>query len=234
MRSRLRGIIVLVVGGLIAPAASAAESRFDLGFYSAYVWRGITLTDDPVFQPSAKLSFDSGFSFKVWGNVDLGDDNDTLGEISQIDLTFEYAWNLDAFTIALGLIEYSFPNTPFPGTREVYLRLGYSGLVSPRLQVYYDVDEIEGGYANLAIVVAPGLSKFWRFAFEISAGAADENFAIGGQAGLHDGNVKLGFDYVGDTVSVGIVGAYTESLDDEVLLEQPVQFWGGVYLGFTF
>jgi uncharacterized protein (TIGR02001 family) len=227
--------IALLLAGVVPPdAAPAIEASYELGLYSHYVWRGITLTDDPVFQPSLRLLHGSGFSLQVWGNLDIGSVNDNSGDFNELRLTFEYAWDPAAWDIGLGVIEYTFPNTPFPGTRELYVRLGRTGLVSPRLEVYYDLDEINDLYANLAIEYGTDLSESWRLSLDLSVGAAGSDFAIGGESGLHDGSVKLAFEYAGDRLSLGLLAAYTDTLDEEVLFDQPVDFWGGAYLRLAF
>lgn len=235
MRPRLATILLLLAGAALVPArASAVEVAYDLGFYSHYVWRGITLTDEPVFQPSLLLSHRSGFSVKVWGNLDLGGQSDTAGELNELDITVEYAWGPEPLELAVGLIDYNFPNTAFPGTWEAYASLRGRTVVSPSLTVYYDFDELEDVYANLAIAYDHELSDTWSVSFAVSAGYAGSDFAIGGESGLHDGNVKLAVTRTGKVVSVGLLAAYTDSLDEDVLLEQPVGAWGGVHLGLDF
>jgi uncharacterized protein (TIGR02001 family) len=234
MRHRATIGLALAATAALPGYVSGIEARYDLGFYSHYVWRGITLTDDPVLQPSIELAHRSGFSLTVWGNVDLGDANDNAGDFNELDLTLEYAWRLERLELAVGLTEYTFPNTPFSGTREAFARLTRIGAISPCLTAYYDLDEYKDVYANLALELGTRLNRRWRFSVAASAGYAGEGFAIGASPGLHDGNLKLELAYGGDRVSVGVVAAYTESLDEDVLLEQPVQLWGGLNVELDF
>ncbi len=244
MDLRQLAIPVVLAGHVLAPGSAAAvEVAYDFGIYSHYTWRGISLTDDPVVQPSVLLSHRNGFSVELWGNLDAGPDNDNQGELNEIRVTLQYAWQLEHVEIAVGAIDYTFPNTPFAGTWEVYASVGSRGTrsrgavsrgtVAPRLTVYYDVDEVEDVYADLAVDLHRPLSSLWRATLTVSVGYAGADFAIGGRAGLHDGNVRLAFAYAG-RVAVRILGGYTRSLDARVLVEQPVGAWGGVQLGIDF
>jgi len=58
------------------PAAPAKEwsVALDSTFNSAYVWRGLRLNDEAVWQPSVSASW-KGFTATLWGNVDLTDRN---------------------------------------------------------------------------------------------------------------------------------------------------------------
>jgi hypothetical protein len=220
---RLAAVLALAAPG----AAAAVEVRYEASLLSHYVWRGITLTDDPVFQPAVGIAHDSGVSFELWGNVDLGDDNDTGGEINETRLILDYRRELGALEIGAGLIEYLFPGTSFPGTREVFLRLRIDALVSPRLELFYDVDEIDGAYARLALVHERELRPHWTLALEGSAGYADDAFAIGEKAGLHDVNLELRIERSKGPLDLHFRGGWTGSLDSQVLLDQPTSFWTG-------
>ena len=70
----------------------------NLGVNSKYLWRGIEMNEDPVFQPEVKFGF-KGFSATVWGNLELtsvhnghGEDGDS-GDFTEIDYIFDYSGN---------------------------------------------------------------------------------------------------------------------------------------------
>lgn len=226
-------LAALVVAHLPGPGA-AAEVRYEVRLLSHYVWRGITLTDDPVLQPSVTIGHENGLSFAVWGNADLGDDNDTPWELNETRLAVDYARRLGRLELAAGAVEYLFPNTPFPGTREVYLRAGVEAALSPRLELHYDVDELEGGYLRLALAWRRELRPGWRLALEAAAALADDAFSIGPEAGPHDAGVELRLVRTGDTLSVELLAGWTGSLDEEVLPDQPASFWSGVSIARRF
>lgn len=219
------------LGGL---AAEELNVTYGIDTYSHYVWRGITLTNDPVVQPSVKLSYGSGFSLEVWGNIDVGEENDNEFDLNEIDLTAEYAWELGGWDLAVGFIEYTFPNAIFPGTREVYGSVAWSGLVTPSLALYYDLDEIEDLYASLGVEHTRELGERWDLTVAASAGYAGPDFAIGRQEGWHDGNVSLSISHSRSILTMALDVAFTDSLDDSVLLDQPVGFWGGLRIGLDF
>lgn len=227
--------IVLALAGLVTPgAAGAIDVRYKLGLLSHYSWRGITLTDGPVLQPGIRLAHGNGASLGVLGNVDLAEDSETQGELDEVRLTLDYTWTPGNLEIGAGLIEYLFPGTPFPSTREVYVKLGYRGLVSPRLTIYRDFEAIDGTYVELSLEHGREVTRSWRLTVELSAGHAGAAFAIGDEQGFHDGNARVRLDRAGDRYSFGFLAAYTDSLDGEVLLDQPVGFWSGFSMGRRF
>ena len=220
---------------LFAPDALAAvEVRYEAGLFSRYVWRGITLTEGPVLQPSVTIAHDSGISLELWGNVDLSDDNDTQWKLNETRIVFDYSRQLGGVELGAGLVEYLFPNTPFPGTREVYLRLGIEALVSPELEIYYDFDEIDGAYARVALTYRHQLGPVWSFALEASAGYADAAFAIGDKAGPHDGGVEARLERTAGALELRLRAGWTGTLDSEVLPDPPASSWAGLTLGYRF
>ena len=71
------------------------------------------------------------------------------------------------------------------------------------------------------------------------AAYAGEDFAAfyagGTDGGLFDGNASISLDYGADNWTFSVLAAYTDALDDDVLLApQAADFWGGISLGFTF
>lgn len=75
VKTWMDGLLVMMMLG--AGAAGAAEVAAGGDLYSAYVWRGITLNDGLVAQPSMDVSV-GGFNFNVWGNFDIDDYDDAL------------------------------------------------------------------------------------------------------------------------------------------------------------
>lgn len=221
-----------------SPSTSHAVSvDYDLGFYSAYVWRGITFTDGAVFQPSVTTTHDSGFSFNVWGNLDIDDVNGLEGEFQEVDLTLAYSFGEGPVNYELGFIEYLYPNEVGPGTREVYFGIGLDAPLAPTVKLYYDFDELDAFYGTLAIEHEAPLTDTWSYTFAAIVGYADEDSARaygGTEAGLFDGQVSLSLDYGFDRGALSFFAAYTDSLDSAVLPDQPVDLWGGVSLNLSF
>jgi hypothetical protein len=232
MRRRARAAgawaVLAAAVALAAPAtAPAAEVAYELGFASAYVWRGIALTDGPVFQPAVRISHASGVSLDLWGNVDLDDDNDLAGEIGEARITIDCGRRFGAFELGGGLTEYLFPNTPYPGTREVYFRGAFHAAVTPKLELFYDFDEIQGLYARLSFAWEHPLGAHWRSTLEASAAYAESGFSVSGEGGPHDAGLELRLERRIRKLDLRLTGAWTDSLDENVLPEQPVGFWAG-------
>ena len=151
--------------GVLAPAASAQVTvGADLGVHSAYVWRGLTLSSKPVAQPDLWVSVPVGASGAItvggWGNVELGkyDGTDEISEgggeggpdLTEFDWWAEYAHSFGQAEFTLGATGYIYPNdagiTDDANTIEIYGRLGFAHVLSPRISAYYDVDKIKGFY----------------------------------------------------------------------------------------
>ena len=94
----MKKIIVLsLLAALIAPvAALAADVEVSADVLSAYMSRGETLNDEPVFQPDLYVAMPYGFDFELWATMDLTDNDkscapDTKGRWSEFD--FILGWN---------------------------------------------------------------------------------------------------------------------------------------------
>ncbi len=215
----------------LAAAPASADTSYSLDFASAYVWRGITFTDGAVWQPSVTASNDSGFAINVWGNLDLDDANDMSGEFNEVDLTASWGFGTDTVSAEVGFIEYLFPNTLSPGTREVYLTLGWDVTAAPSISVYYDLDEVKDFYANVGVSFGGDVSDALAWSVDVAAGYAGDDFAAasnGISGGMYDGAVTLGLS--GGAWSAFV--SYVDALDSDALPEQPVDFVAGI--GFSF
>lgn len=230
--------LALVLGGALATPGGAAELDLELSAHSHYVWRGITLTDGPVLQPSI-TGTQGRFSVNVWGNLELDDATDRSGELTEIDVTLNYSVVPEGpVTVDVGLIEYTFPASTLAGTREAYVSLGFGGIVSPVLNLYYDFDLIDDLYANLGISFGSELANSWSWSLDLTAGYAGEDFARiaagGTDSGLFDGVAKLGIAHEGATVGFGAYAALVEHVDSDVLPDQPTDFLAGVSVSWSF
>jgi hypothetical protein len=197
-RSFIVGAMVFVMlaagtGIVSAQEEEAATPRPDFGldfaFVNMYVWRGMLLTDGPVFQPSATLGY-KGVSINGWGNLDLDDVNGTSGEFNEIDLTLDYTHTIKEFSLSAGLIYYDFPNTDFRSTAELYVSAGVDMLLQPSVTVYFDVDQAEGIYGTLGLSHSfelPGGSDTfaWSLDFATSLGLGSSQY-VDFYFGVHD------------------------------------------------
>lgn len=120
----------------------------DAAFMSTYVWRGILLTDGPVLEPGVTIG-SMGASLNIWGNMDLDDVNDNEMEFNELDFTLDYSFDVSEFSFSVGAIHYTFPNTDFDPTTEIYVAASSSYTLGAWLALYQDIDASEGLYASL-------------------------------------------------------------------------------------
>lgn len=231
--------VVLSAPEEAAPAAEAAPAEtstedwlvwpsvsVDASFYNKYVWRGILLTDGPVFEPSITVEW-NGFSVNVWGNLDLDDVNGLEGEFNEVDWTVGYEHEIvGPLSGSVGMIVYEFPNTAFATTAEAYVGLSLDVPLSPSLTAYFDVDETDGVYVLASVGHSFELPKFCEnvsASLDLGAGfgwgSAKNNFAYYGvkSPGFTDYYVSLGMPIaIGDHVTVTPNIKYTGLLDDDL------------------
>ncbi len=157
-----------------APVATAST---DLSLLSGYVWRGQVLNDEAVFQPSFTLG-KNGFSINTWGNANLTDAaTENAPELSELDLTISYSKTVGNVGLSVGYIEYTFPNTTYAGTREVYGSVSLPTLlIVPTLSVNYDFDEADGAYGNFALSYSHALCDKSTLGLFTSIGAATADY----------------------------------------------------------
>ncbi len=171
-RAKVLGAVLLVAGLLAqaTPALAQAEVGAELGLFSDYVWRGVTLTNKPVAQPDLWLTFPAGqasVTFGGWANVELGqyddvdDDISESGGLSSLDLSefnpyAEVSFTTGKATLTGGITGYIYPNDltdeanggldSESNTWELYGTVGFEVPLAPEVVVYYDIDKIKGAY----------------------------------------------------------------------------------------
>ena len=225
-------MLLINAGGVLAFDVSATV---DLN--SAYVWRGITLNDGLVMQPSLDVN-KSGFGINVWGNMDIDDYNDTLEswEFSQVNFMLSYDFNFKPVDVSIGYIEYMFP-AGGDGTREIYITLGkhiFKGL-SGNFRFYYDFDEADDIYANASLDYSIPFSEKVNLDFGALVGYAGKDFARGDESGFHVYTLSaVGSYLIYEWLKVSAFLAYTDSIDEDVLPDQDVNFYGGLGITYNF
>ena len=165
LRPKLLGAAVLAVVASASARTAQAQATVgaDLGLFSGYVWRGVSLTNRPVGQPNVYVAFPAGNASVTvggWANVDLGryDDTDDFSQsggvssfnLSEFDPWAEVSLPVGKATLTGGVVGYVFPNdfgvTDDFNTWEVYGKVGLGVPLSPKLAVYYDFDKVNGAY----------------------------------------------------------------------------------------
>lgn len=115
------GAGLAVNGGVLAQeAASPHAVTANVGFFSNYVFRGMTYTQNrPALQGGFDYAHDSGLYAGVWGtNVS----SEAINEASlEIDLYGGYRWAWGDWNYDVGLLQFYYPERPkLPGSRESY------------------------------------------------------------------------------------------------------------------
>jgi hypothetical protein len=174
LRANVLASALLLAGALAAPVQAQTEAGVDLGLFSSYVWRGLSLTNKPVAQPAIYLSIPAGnasITLGGWANIDLGkydDPNDDISEsgglssfnFAEFDPYAEVSFPVGKTTLTGGITAYIYPNDIPPGaiglnsdfnTVELYGKAALDVLLSPQLSVYYDVDKVKGAYIEGSI-----------------------------------------------------------------------------------
>lgn len=167
MHRRLVGSFVLVAfcaAGCIVPKDAKPDVALGATFATKFVFRGMTLVDNPVIQPKLGVAIPvvTGDRITVQGEASMDLRNDTggawfpdghAGRFTQIDFDVGYQKTLGDVTFVGGVHSYNLPNgLEFPNgergsTSEVYLVATAEVLeANPYLEIHYDFDEVRGGY----------------------------------------------------------------------------------------
>ena len=195
---RLRlGAVILVAalavgvrGQTAAPEAATEEQEdpawsasVDLAVLTGYLWRGMLINDEPVFQPSLTLDV-HGFSLNVWGNYDFTDNaSEEAPAFTEVDYSASYGFEFGQFAASLGYSLYSYPNSyevideedgttsrhSVDSTHQVFGYLEMPDLaVVPSLTIEYGFGREETLYANVGLLREQTLTE--TVTTEISAG----------------------------------------------------------------
>jgi hypothetical protein len=265
LRRKLLGAVLLAVGTTASARAAVAQATVgaDLGLFSSYVWRGISVTNRPVGQPNAYLAFPAGNTTVTvggWANVDLGryDDTDHFSQsggassfnLSEFDPWAEVSLPVGNVTLTGGVVGYVFPND-LPGatddlnTWEVYGKVGLAVPLSPKLAVYYDVDKVNGAYieGSVAHSVPLGSVALSLGALAgLSAGQAEadasgelNNFVENGFTHL---DLSAGVPFTAGIFSITPVVHLVVNGDDITKFTSPdeendLKLWGGFTLSWS-
>lgn len=240
------GVLFLAVI-LNAPSAFGADVTAAVDLNSAYIWRGITLNDGLVAQPSLDVA-SGGFGVNVWANYDLSDYDGTLEkyEFSEVDFTLSYSHSLGPVDLTGGVIEYLYPTTDKGGaeaTQEVYL--GASIKPFDKLEGftigttgYYDYDQVDSYYISPNI----GYSLDFCEGFSMDMGAScgivgdkySERVSGGTKAGFNEYTLTLGTAYTIDAYTFSGQIGYTNAIDNDVYPDPDVNFFGGAGVEVAF
>jgi hypothetical protein len=264
LRPKLLGAAVLAVvaSALVRSAQAQATVGADLGLFSGYVWRGVSLTNRPVGQPNVYVAFPAGnasVTLGGWANVDLGryDDSDDFSQsggvssfnLSEFDPWAEVSVPVGKATLTGGVLGYVFPNdlgvTDDFNTWEVYGKVGLGVPLSPKLAMYYDFDKVNGAYLEGSVghsVPLGSVSLNLGALAGLSAGQAESdspdeinNFFENGFTHL---DLSAGVPFKTGIFSITPVIHFLVNGDEITKFTSPgdesdVKLWGGVTLSWS-
>ncbi len=258
------GVVALATLVLQGREASAqATVGADVGLFSSYVWRGVSLTNRPVAQPNVYLTVPAGKAILTaggWANVDVGSYDDPVNDISQsggvssfnlaeFDPWAEVSLPVGKATVTGGVVGYVFPNDPPAAatedvnTWELYGKVGLGVPLNPKLAVYYDFDKVNGAYleGTLAHSVSIGAMSLNLGALAgFNAGQAEStedinNFAENGFTHL---DLSAGMPIPAGVLSITPVFHFLVNGDAVTKITSPsdesdVKAWGGVSISWS-
>lgn len=258
-----------VVGASLAALVAATETAaaqttlgWDAAVFSSYVWRGVTYTNKPVLQPDLYLTVPIGKASLTaggWANIDIAkydgssDISESGGEsafnVAEFDWWAEIGIPAGKLTITPGATGYYFPNdagfTKASNTIEIYGKLALDAPLSPKVNVYYDVDKVKGAYVEGSIShgfpVGPktltlGALAGWTGGQEFSTSDKSFNFADKGLTHV-DLSASMGFTAGSLSITPSIHGVITS--DDATKITKPnaldtgFKVWGGVTISWS-
>ncbi len=152
-----------------APAVSL-ETAVEV--WSAYASRGQINTDQPVVQPTVEAAA-RGLRLTFWGNFNLGRNALGTRDFSELNLVAAYDLPLKPLEASVGLVDFEFPNTTAPATRELFAAGTWpNAILTPYLEINWDVDEADGVYVYAGLehalalwpdrlTLTPGVAAGW-------------------------------------------------------------------------
>lgn len=169
---------------------AATEITVETAVNSQYIWRGMALTDDAVFQPSLTFTGEH-LELNIWGNMDLTDDNGHEYEFNETDYTLSYFNQTARFEWTVGVISYTYPNTDFDTTYEAFGGLTFSNApFEPSVTAYVGFGDAEGIYVEcgashafangleLGVRLGYGTEDYVDFMFGYEDGGGFTDYAV--------------------------------------------------------
>lgn len=255
--------LILTVSFILPASAEEETPSADLSIavLSAYIWRGLELSNDSiVIQPSMRVGY-KGFSANFWGNLDT-DPHENLGvetnNWNETDFTFAYGRDFGSLSSELGYIYYGLNGEEdFDDSQELYLSLGLDTLLSPTLTIYREFAYYPGWYILLGISHALELKD--NISLELAGSVSylagddeddypeidDDGGPTGDKfSGLHDGTISASLpitvtEYVTVTPSIAYVFALSSDAENRMEAlsvegDEKDFFYGGVTASFAF
>lgn len=208
---------------------------------SAHVWRGLAINDGMVLQPSIRIGWADGLDLAAWGNIGATEDpatgQDQSVELTELEVRVSQAFPFDMVDLRVGLVGYNRRRTEAITTeQEGFVSAAFEAAgVGLLAEVYHDLVNYHGYYATFAANHGVPLSDVLSLQSGASVGYAGQDFALGDRSGWHDYTVSLALLCgANPELVMGVVLAYSGSLDEKVLPPQRFGWHGGFHIGHRF
>lgn len=213
---------------LFLEAVHAADVSATADLASAYIWRGTTINNGLVMQPSATIAGlpipkqYGAFTLGTWANYDLARNAaDGEREFSEVDYYGTYALPVKVVDLSTTYTEYTYPHGS-SADREIAFTVGKaidkSGLY-PSITANYGLDGVV--QRDWYIQGGIGYSRFLTEALTL-ASSVKVAYLIddGGKDGFNDATVSIGLTYA-LTKNWAIKGSinYVAQMNDAVLTD---------------
>ncbi|MFN8390540.1 MAG: TorF family putative porin [Bdellovibrionota bacterium] len=246
---RLRFGLGLCLALLLPVAARAADEpekpwKIDtaVAFNSDYMFRGQNLYDGISIQPSAGVSYDTGFGTvgaSIWMHTSAEGDRQEE-KFFELDKTISYAYDFDKLSFKTGFLWYFYPDSSddINDTSEYYVGLSYDDsevspfALNPSLTYYKDYREYDTSYFELTFshaIETDALGKGFNTTPYVTFGFCGNSDKIYADDGLEFVAIGTSFNLtLGDIAVVPTIN-YSFKVDDNTVNE----FWVGFTLGYT-
>ena len=214
---------------------------------SAYVFRGLVVNDEMVYQPYVDFSNQAGLYGWFWGNMDLTDNRGyPQYEFSECDLGIGYGRQIGRLNLGLEYAEYFYPSVSLENTRELFLRLNYDILLQPTITITRDVGEVDGFYVMVSFSQNLAIREDWSLDATASLGWADSDYLAyyfgHDESSALDGNLEISASKTfSNGISISASIHYTWITGGDALASQARSWyeydhliWGGVTLSHSF
>jgi len=140
--------------------------KIDVDFSSQYIWRGLELNRQAVFQPAIRLG-DKGLEIEALGNMDLTSSNENRGKFTRWIYRAGLARRTQEGEVAFSYFYYDNQYIGYPKTQEIGLEARWGYPMFAGGNVYWDFDNANGFYSILRSVTSgisdlSGSSPNWR------------------------------------------------------------------------
>jgi hypothetical protein len=226
---------------------------------SAYIWRGLVLTENPVYQPNVNL----GVNLKEYGRLftDIAANFNTTrrpghthcGGIDEIEYVVGYEYEIHSLKLSIAHTWWTYPSVTDSAyeasTREINLNAEYENdYIVPFIEVDIDYVRAEGIYGVMGLRKEMQVVDQLMVGAEVTLGAGtnpytDYYFDNNSKSGLVDGNLAIYSQFdITDHIYLGAKIAFTALLDSDIQGVYPEydnypkdnMIWGGITFGLTF